>query len=1051
MSQHPNAPSSISQVRDRLLSIAAMFKDEFSIDWLMEISRDKPSQILEVMEEGIKEGWLQQKGPGLFTFVDADKREHIRQHSDKKSQNQLHSRIADLIFNELPDGDRKILTGAYHLLHIQNDLEKCGLLMQAGDLLIKSFRTNEAVKCYHKVLDDLADATDEVSHQLFIETAIRSSKLSLFQIESDRLMAALHEAMKRATKIGHLPYQALLKMHLARTENLRGRESSALRLFEEGWKMAENLDNPRLMKAACAFRIFFYYWQGRFKQAIEVYEKTVPDVEQFPHGRFPLLASMLAGYCYVHYGRVTQGLGIIDAIRSSAKERGDRVITLHAEICVCEIMVLTGRYKQAIKSLKSMMKEAVEIDFFYMMLSAEYYLAYAYFLENDIKSAERHLRECLQKTKEKGMSTFTPTFLLEICLAMEQGKFPEVSDLKLEKVIPQLIKGKNVSLKGACYRYQAHYQKIKGLPDEKVYQSLRSSVDFLQESGNHIELGKTQIALARHFLSTGDQVEAQTALQSASKILSVFNKELVPNDLKFLLADSDKEDNLLKEIFQLGQELATIRDYKELVRHIITTVNRITGAERGAIFFWDTTSHHSKTELWETMGITSDDVERSGFKPSLVMIHKVIASKKGSIESADQSTPRDNNDEQFIRSRICVPLILRDKVKGVLYHDIRLLNSIFKESDLELLAYFASQAAIALDNSEAYARIQREYEQVSEEKQYFEEQHQQKLHFEDIVGESMAIRQLLTQIEQVAATDTTVLILGETGVGKELVASAIHRHSPRSQKPIIRVHCSAMPGSLIPSELFGHEKGAFTGATQRRTGRFELAHKGTIFLDEVGDLDHDVQVRLLRILQNKQYERIGGSETLTSDFRLIAATNRNLEEAVKAGTFRADLYYRLNVFPILVPSLRERTDDIPLLASHFLKIYSNKVGKRFEEIAKEEINKLLHYDWPGNIRELENIIERSTILSTSPNFFVTQLKTNQPEFLAQDELATLEEVERRHIITVLGKSDWKVRGANGAAKILGLKPTTLDYRMKKLGITRQPKRNKKNRLVDLVP
>jgi len=291
-------------------------------------------------------------------------------------------------------------------------------------------------------------------------------------------------------------------------------------------------------------------------------------------------------------------------------------------------------------------------------------------------------------------------------------------------------------------------------------------------------------------------------------------------------------------------------------------------------------------------------------------------------------------------------------------------------------------------------------------------------------------------VDQVAKADTTVLICGETGVGKELVARAIHRHSLRKDKPFIRVQCSALIESLITSELFGHEKGAFTGAINRRIGRFELADGGTIFLDEIGDLPGEVQVRLLRVLQSKEFERVGASETLHSDFRLVAATNHNLEEEVKVCRFRADLYFRLNVFPIFVPPLRERKDDIPILVRYFISIYGTKMGKTFDRIPEEEMSKLIQYDWPGNVRELENIIERGTILSHGPTFYVPKLSIDSLGFGLQKEYLTLRENERHHIESALLKTGWKIRGPGGAAELLEIHPSTLAFKMKKLGVQR---------------
>lgn len=298
---------------------------------------------------------------------------------------------------------------------------------------------------------------------------------------------------------------------------------------------------------------------------------------------------------------------------------------------------------------------------------------------------------------------------------------------------------------------------------------------------------------------------------------------------------------------------------------------------------------------------------------------------------------------------------------------------------------------------------------------------------------------VLAQVEQVASTDTTVLILGETGVGKELVARAIHHRSARGDKPFIRVDCSILPESLVPSELFGHEKGAFTGAIRRRIGRFELADGGTIFLDEVGNLSAEVQVRLLRVLQTKEFERVGGSETFHSDFRLIAATNRKLDEEVQEGRYRADLYYRINVFPIYVPPLRGRKEDIPLLFYYFLRIYSKKMGKNIEKIAKTEMNKLVEYSWPGNVRELANIVERGTILSQGPYFKVPELIVENLRFAEREVNHTLRDNERLYIMGALQKTGWRVRGAGGAAELLGIHPSTLESRMKKLGLQRPPR------------
>jgi transcriptional regulator with GAF, ATPase, and Fis domain len=304
------------------------------------------------------------------------------------------------------------------------------------------------------------------------------------------------------------------------------------------------------------------------------------------------------------------------------------------------------------------------------------------------------------------------------------------------------------------------------------------------------------------------------------------------------------------------------------------------------------------------------------------------------------------------------------------------------------------------------------------------------------VGESAPIRKVLAKITMVAGTDSTVLVTGETGTGKELVVRAIHGLSKRKAKILVKVNCAALPSGVIESELFGHEKGAFTGALTRRVGRFELANGGTLFLDEVGDLPHELQAKLLRVLQEGEFERVGGTQTLKVNVRLVAATNRDLQSEVKEGRFRADLFYRLNVFPIAIPPLRERVEDIPRLVRHFAMIYASKMGKRIDTIGEQVMGKLLAYPWPGNVRELQNVIERAVILSTRGRIELDdQLAAPVADTRAKAN-ATLEEIERDHVLSVLERVGWRVGGERGAANILGLKRTTLEARMSKLGISR---------------
>jgi formate hydrogenlyase transcriptional activator len=404
--------------------------------------------------------------------------------------------------------------------------------------------------------------------------------------------------------------------------------------------------------------------------------------------------------------------------------------------------------------------------------------------------------------------------------------------------------------------------------------------------------------------------------------------------------------------------------------------------------------------------------------------------------------------EAGIQSVVHVPMAGRGGIVGVLSLGT-LREGAFSANDLPFLMQVANQVAIAIENARTFDEVSDQKNKLTLEKLYLEDELRTELKFEEIIGRSEALRRVLEQIETVSPTDSTVLIYGETGSGKELIARAVHNLSARKKAAFVKLNCAALPTGLLESELFGHEKGAFTGAISQRIGRFELANRGTMFLDEIGDVALELQPKLLRVLQEREFERLGSPRTLRTDARLIAATNRDLEALVKEQKFRPDLYYRLNVFPVRVPSLRERPEDIPLLVRHFVQQYSRQMGKTIDAIPAETMSALTRYPWPGNIRELQNVIERAVILTTGPVLSVRSDDLREPNHTqtllhpaaGADSASSnvnmrdaLEGAERQQIVAALEKSNWIVAGPEGAAARLGLKRSTLQSRMQKLGI-----------------
>ena len=388
---------------------------------------------------------------------------------------------------------------------------------------------------------------------------------------------------------------------------------------------------------------------------------------------------------------------------------------------------------------------------------------------------------------------------------------------------------------------------------------------------------------------------------------------------------------------------------------------------------------------------------------------------------------------------INLPLLVGDKCLGIL--NIGTIESgVPDPGDLEFLTQVAMQIAYAIDHVQAYEQIDRLREQLAKENVYLTEELKLTMNSDSLVGKSLAFRRMIGLARDVAPTPTTVFITGETGTGKELIAQAIHDWSPRHRKPMVRVNCAAFPAGLVESELFGHERGAFTGADRAREGRFELAHGGTLFLDEIGEMPLETQAKLLRVLQDGLIDRLGGNQPVRVDVRVIAATNRDLPAAVKSGAFRADLFYRLNVFPLSLAPLRNRPEDIPVLARHFLKHYCVKLGRSCKDIDQESLERLMRYTWPGNVRELENVIERALILSRESVLRIDEhiLGSQDSSFTASTASppADLKELERRHILQTLALTDWRIAGSDGAAVRLGIPPSTLRSRMKQFGMKR---------------
>jgi formate hydrogenlyase transcriptional activator len=508
-----------------------------------------------------------------------------------------------------------------------------------------------------------------------------------------------------------------------------------------------------------------------------------------------------------------------------------------------------------------------------------------------------------------------------------------------------------------------------------------------------------------------------------------------PNELAPPGGDLLRESERLRLLLDLTNTLVSNLVTRDLLRTVSASIRQCMHCDTVSVW-------HPDRERCQLRSVTMEFPESNGFvKEDLLrpvegsVIGKAFATGKPLVLRTAIELSGPEHDLAFaegIESCCCLPLICRSRTLGVLTLGWRDENA-FNSEDIEFLMRVAGQVAMAIENALAYREIAELKDRLAQEKLYLEGEIRSEADFEGIIGQSSALRHVLQLVETVAASDSTVLLLGETGTGKELIARALHDRSRRKDRTLIKLNCAAIPTGLLESELFGHERGAFTGAITQKTGRLELADQGTLFLDEVGDIPLEVQPKLLRALQEREFERLGSTRTKKVDVRMVAATNRDLQQMVAEKQFRSDLYYRLNVIPIRIPPLRERPEDIPLLVRYFAQKYARRTQKSIKSISAASMRNLARWHWPGNVRELENLVERAVVLSR-----VEKLEISVPE-LADGSMSTaaaaLDKFDKQDtIVRVLKETKGRVGGPDGAAARMGLKRTTLITRMKKLGI-----------------
>lgn len=1010
-----------------------------SIDTLTSLAKVPAVKVLNVMEELRKRRIVYEKKEcrrGIYFLNGMDLAGYIQEHITKEETRKVLRNIVDFYTQSFDEGREKTLILAELFRKLGDTGEGLGHIKNAADILFHSGQKEKAHVYYDYLFQNFAEkGLTSVNAEVFLDSVLGKISITKHLMSIHDQVLLLDRAQKVAKRHEKWDYLARIKLLLGQALKAAGQYKKASRCFNDFWKFAEGIGDKYMLKIAALSISDFLFWKGRVSEAIRRYEEVVGNLEEFGDDEATLKASAMLGWCYVICGRISRGLGMIDAVRSKAHSLYLQDVLIYADLMSALSLVDIRKIPDAEFYLKRIFSFPEETLGHYALWASNGMMAYVHFTREEYEKAFECQKKAVEHSRILGWMHHRGPYNFEYISGLEKRGFFH-KEMNYDSEIKRMLNWDDIYMKGVAFRYRALRNMERQQSSGRILFDLKNSEKYLKKAGAEIELARTRTALGNIYLKRGEQKLAQSYLEKAWTLFSKVDKNLFPKDLLVVMPQEQKIEVIIDRIININESLGTIRDMSSFFERVINIAMDFTMAMRGAFFTLDPGS--------EPTIIASRNLDPLLLKAEQFrLIREVVADVARENREAimpglkERDTISDESLlEAGINSLICMPAKLGEHTHGYLYIDNRFGGKPFSDSHLPFVRLFCNQIAVGLFNIRIYDEMRERKDRFEEEAIFYKREMGITNPTEMIIGKSEGIKHVIDQIQRVAPTDSYVLIMGETGVGKELVAKAIHNLSKRKDSPFIPINLAALPQDLVASELFGHEKGAFTGANERYKGRVELAHGGTIFLDEIGDLPPNVQVKLLRVLQEGTFERLGSAKPIQSDFRVIAATNKDLSAEVEKGSFRQDLYYRLNVFPIAIPPLRDRKEDIPLMAHHFIDKFSRQMGKRIMRIPNEELKKLLGYHWPGNIRELEHFIERAVILSDGNRISFSGLDHTLAHSISGDDLpmVSLVDMEREYIEKILNATHRKVSGPNGAASILGLKPTTLFFRMKKLGI-----------------
>jgi len=876
------------------------------------------------------------------------------------------------------------------------------------------------------------------SEALFIKSVLEFSNLSFAVGRGMQpLLTYLQSAVAVAESGGDERFQALGNFHLGRLEAYFGNEEKALQYLSTGKMIVDKLGDNDIFNAAAEFLGFYHTMHGSFDQAIIHFERAEQNYIQHEDQLlfYPVILWQL-GLCLFLTGQVARSLGLLKNYWSLAESKGWSGIALITQAVLAMLLAVIRKRPAARLHLKAAEKASLESNNAYALFISRTGQAIQLFGEKRESEAHEYLKMAFENEKEATTAPmWAGPFFLGILAEFHHLGFTPVADgWQFEERLKNYLKSSQdpILFKAIFLRIRAENWLRNGEVTDRVREDLETSQLRLERAGFEYELNHTMIAFARYYRLQGKMEKAKSIAQQVSQKIDTMRlgHDVLPPDILSLLEIENREvksaerfQSFIQRYFSLIHQLDEPEDEFNLVYTMLVGLLQLLGAERGAIF-WQSTRKTPSLSFTSGCNLTRQETESDPFKPCFDLINRSFREKQLIIEHL---TPGQN----LPRAILVLPAYVRGEVRGAVYFENSFVEDLFDDIPAHLIKSISHHLTRFVQSHLKLVKMKGELSRLRLYKSgKFIEPEQ-----EPIITQDRKMEKMLDEAQKAALSEATVLVTGETGTGKELLVNRIHVMSRCAEGPLIVVDATTIPENLAESELFGHEKGAFTGANQLKRGWIELAHKGTLFIDEIGELPLNAQAKLLRALETRKFSRVGGIQTLNSNFRLIAATHRNLEKEVLAGRFRQDLFYRLNVISCILPPLRERGQDIILIATHFLKKYCSQYGFSEMKFNAADETGMSIYSWPGNVRELKNVIERSVILShgSTPAIDLPSASKVKDEELF-DDLPEMDEMQRRYIQKVLNTTNGCIKGPNGAATILGMKRSTLYSRMYKLGM-----------------